>query len=228
MLTPAQQAKLNDCLRETNLLTNEELIQELTDHFTDATNARMAHGVTFETALTDVQRAFGGRKRLQKMERHYNRVTFRRYDTLWMQYIQKQSRWPHCLLPLFMFGIIYWTTTHTSRPAAFSVDTLVHNPWFGFALGSILGLAIKFVQLVVKGGITGKNFPHKALYLLSRIIPITMVLYGFCALLTYLNTYFPPFVYEAILSVCAALIVTYMISYSQFHQAILKNKPKAG
>ncbi|WP_461148901.1 hypothetical protein [Spirosoma pulveris] len=66
MLTPAQQSALDCHLRETNLLTNEELILELTDHYTTALLDRMAQGMTFETALTDTQQAFGGAKDCRK------------------------------------------------------------------------------------------------------------------------------------------------------------------
>lgn len=226
MLTPDQQTALDYHLRQTNRLTNEELIQELTDHYTDAISERMAHGLTFEWSLTDVQKAFGGVSGLQKMEQQYNRVTFRRYDTIWMQYIQKQGRWPHCLMPLFVFGVVYWTTTDMNRPTSFSASTLMYTPWFGFILGSIAGLVIKFIQLVIQGGVRGKNFPYRATYLATRVIPIALLLYGISALLTYLNTYIPPFVYEATMSACAALTITYTISYSQLYQAVFKQKAK--
>jgi hypothetical protein len=228
MLTTDQLTAINYHLREENRLTNEDLITELTDHYTDALNERMMHGLPFESALTDVQQAFGGVSGLQKMERGYNRITFQKYDSLWMKYIQKQGQWPHCLVPLFLFGIIYWTTTHIARPAAFSLDTLIRNPWFGFILGSIVGLTIKFCQLVVQGGIRGKNFPYRALYIVTRVIPIALLLYSICAGLTYLNTYLPPFVYEATMSACAALAVTYTISYSQFYQAVYKKDARVG
>lgn len=225
-LTHAQQTALNYHLRQTNRLSNEELIQELTDHYTNAINERMALGLSFEWSLSDVQKAFGGVSALQKMERQYNRLTFQKYDSLWMKYIQKQGRWPHCLMPLFVFGVVYWTTTDMGRPTSFSASTLIYTPWFGFILGSIVGLIIKFIQLVLQGGTRGKNFPYKATYLATRVLPIALFLYGFSALLTYLNIYLSPFVYEASMSASAALTITYTISYSQLFQAVLRNKAK--
>ena len=228
MLTPTQQAALDYHLRRINRLTNEDLIQELTDHYTNAISERMAQGMSVETALIAIQQDFGGKKGLQKMERQYNQVTFRKYDALWMQYIRKQGQWPRSLMPIFIFGLIYWTTTNTGRPSAFSVDTMVYNPWFGFILGSIIGFSIKFGQLVVQDGIRGKNFPYKATYLVTRVLPIAVLLYGICAGLIYLNAYIPPYVYKATMSACAALTVVYMISYSQFHQVVFGKNQTAG
>lgn len=228
MLTSGQLTAIDCHFRKENRLTNEGLIQELTDHYTNAVNERIAQGMNFETALTAIQQAFGGTSGLQKMERQYNRVTFHKYDLLWMQYIRKQGRWPYCLMPLFMFGVIYWTSTQTGRPASFSVDAPVHNPWFGFILGSIIGFVIKFGQLVVQGGIRGKNFPYKAIYLATRVLPIAVLLYGICAGLTYLNAYIPPYVYEVTMSACASMTVAYIISYSQFHQSAFGKSQKAG
>ncbi len=228
MLTTNQLTAINYHLREENRLTNEDLIAELTDHYTDALNERMVHGLPFESTLTDVQQAFGGVSGLQKMERGYNRITFQKYDSLWMKYIQKQGQWPHCLVPLFVFGVVYWTTTGMSRQASFSAGTLVYTPWFSFISGSIAGLLIKFTQLIIQGGIRGKNFPHKARYLVVRIIPFALLLYGISVGLTYLNGYLPPFVYGATMSAYAALIIMYTISYSQFYQAVGKKDARIG
>ena len=227
MLTPDQLTAIDDHLRHANRLTNEELLQELTDHYTSALSERVMQGMNVESALTSIQRDFGGKKGLQKMERGYNRITFQQYDSLWLQSIRKQGQWPHCLMPLFVFGVTYWTTTDMSRPTSFSIDTLIHTPWFGFLLGSIAGLLIKFVQLIVQGGIRGKNFPYKARYLATRVIPVALLLYGISVGLTYLSAYLPPFVYETTLSAFAALLVTYTISYSQFYQAVSKGSRKA-
>ncbi len=224
MLTPDQLTAIDDHLRHTIRLTNEELIQELTDHYTTALSERVVQGIPFYTALADVEQAFGGQKGLQTMERGYNRITFQHYDSLWLQAIRKQGRWPHCLMPLFVFGVAYWTTTDMGRPASFSVDTLIHTPWFGFLLGSMAGLLIKFVQLVVQGGTWGKNFPYKARYLATRMFPAALLLYGVSVGLTYLSACLPPFVYETTASAFAALLVTYTISYSQFYQAGYKKK----
>ena len=223
MLTPDQQDALDYYLRRINRLTNERFILEMTDHYIDAISERMAQGMTFETALTDIQKAFGGCKRLQKMEREYNRVTYRQYDALWLEQIRIQSRWPHVLFPLFVFLVTYWITTHTDRPVSFSMDVLTNNPWRGFLIGSILGFIIRFFYLAAKDGIRGKNLSYKAVYLVTRFLPITVTLYGSCALLTYINSYLPPFVYEFVLACCAAMIVAYMMAYSRFNQVVFKD-----
>jgi hypothetical protein len=222
MLTPAQQSTLDYHLRETNLLTNEELILELTDHYTTALSERIAQGMTFETALTDTQHAFGGRKGLQKMERQYNRVTFRRYDSLFMGYVQQQSRWPRVLLSVLIYALAYWTMTHTDRPTSFSLSMFTNTVWGGFALGTTGGLILQFLRLVFQQGIVGRNISPKALYLITRFLPINLFQYGFIAAMINWAHLFPPYVYEAALSACAPMAITYMLSYGQFYQAVFK------
>ena len=228
MLTSVQRAALDYHLRQVNRLTNEEFMLEMADHYTDAINERMVKGMPFAMALTDIQRAFGGRKGLQTMERQYNRVTFRRYDALWMEQIREQGRWPHFLFPVVVFFVTYWITTHTPRPVSFSIDVLTNGPWRGFLVGSILGHIIMIFYLIIKDGFRGKNFSYKATYLATRFLPITVMLYGICALLTYINSYLPPFIYEAVLSWCASITVSYMLAYSRFYQAVFKYRSKAG
>lgn len=222
MLTSAQRATLDYHLRKTNLLTNEELIIELTDHYTTTLGDYLAQGLPFQAALTTVQGSFGGRKGLQKMERQYNRVTFRRYDALFMKYVREQGRWPHLLVPLLFYGLTYWATTHRPRPTIFSVDNLTDSLWGGFAIGATVGLILKFFQLVLQNGFIGRNLSYKAIYLATRFLPITLFQYVFSAVLVYYAQFFPPYVYEAALSACISITVTYMLSYSRFYQSVFK------
>jgi hypothetical protein len=184
MLTTAQQASLDYHLRETNLLTNEELILELTDHYTTALNEGMAQGVTFETALTTTQQAFGGRKGLQKMERQYNWVSFRHYDERWRQAVisqfQKPLLWrqtiPVCaiLILLSFFGY--------SPDLANGVE-LDSDFYTGFITGTMMGFVVLIISLVwpylktvFRYGI--HNIPTEALYLITRHAIILPVIYG--------------------------------------------------
>lgn len=173
MLTSAQQSTLDYHLRETNLLTNEELILELTDHYTTALLDRMAQDMSFETALTDTQQAFGGRKGLQKMERQYNRVTFRHYDERWRQVVSTQFQKP-----------LLWRQTLPVYTVLFfcSLLILIQNPitnpkWANFAdgmwqglLGGILfgsiGLLWPYLKAIFRHGL--HNVPTQVLYLVKR------------------------------------------------------------
>ncbi|WP_080054524.1 hypothetical protein [Spirosoma aerolatum] len=227
MLTPSQQADLDYHLREVNLLTNEELILELTDHYTVALTEYMTQGMTFETALTEVQKAFGGRKGLQKMEQQYNQVTFRRYDTLFMNYVQQQRKWPHLLVPLLIYSMVYWATTHVARPTSCTVDRLLLTPLGGFALGSTIGLLIQACRFLLQQNGLKRNLSPKAIYVITRFLPINLLLYGFAIALVYWAQLFPPYVYEATLATLAALGVSYMLSYSKFHQSVFKSVQKS-
>ncbi|SOD89763.1 hypothetical protein [Spirosoma fluviale] len=184
MLTSAQQSTLDYHLRETNLLTNEELIQELTDHFTTALLDRMAQGMTFATALTATQEAFGGRKGLQKMERQYNRVTFRHYDERWYQAVrtqfQKPLLWrqtvPVCAVLILLSFVGY-------APDSANGVELDSDFYAGFATGTIMGFFVlimglvwPYLKTVFRYGI--HNVPTEALYLITRHSVLLPVIYG--------------------------------------------------
>ncbi len=108
MLTPGQQTALDNHLRETNQLTNEELIQELADHYTDAIHERMAHGLTFETALVEVQATFGGRAGLSDLQRQYiqskNRAGWATFRTVMWSYLT----FPRLLITVSLLAGTYW------------------------------------------------------------------------------------------------------------------------
>lgn len=173
MLTPAQQSTLDYHLRETNLLTNEELILELTDHYTAALLDRMAQGMTFEIALTDTQEAFGGRKGLQKMERQYNRVTFRHYDERWLQTLRTQFHKPL----LWQQTVPVFAVIYVCSLLILIQDPIVSPKWASFAegiwqglLGGILigslGLLWPYMKAIFRHGL--HNVPVKVLYLVKR------------------------------------------------------------
>ncbi len=200
-------------------LSNEELILELIDHYTIALDDRMEQGIPFETALGDVQNGFGGRKGLQKMERQYNRVTYKQYDTLFMNYVRQQNRWPYSIVLLLIYAIIFWTTTHTPRPLSLSFNGLL----CGFALGSTGGLLIQFFRLLFQQSIGNRNISYKAIYLATRFLPINLVLYGLMAALINWAQLFPPYVCEATLSACVSIAVAYMLGYAHFYQSVFKS-----
>ncbi|WP_020594613.1 hypothetical protein [Spirosoma panaciterrae] len=180
MLTAAQQSALDYHLREINLLTNEELILELTDHYTVALAEFMAQGMTFETALVEVQNAFGGRKGLQKMERKYNRVTFAHYDQRWQQTLTAQFQKPllwRQTVPVYLFVLVLSILWYTYNPLEGETwDKIFNGAAQGFILGKlvlVLSIAWPYLKALFRYGI--HNPPTEALYLLKRhgfIIPI--------------------------------------------------------
>lgn len=173
MLTSAQQSALDYHLRETNLLTNEELILELTDHYTTALLDRMAQGMTFETALTDTQRAFGGRRGLQQMERQYNRVTFRHYDERWLQAVrtqfQKALLWRQTVpiygVLLLVSCIILMPNPVVSPKWDSFIDGILPGFLSGIAI-TFLGMLGPYLKAIIQKGI--HNVPTETLYLVTR------------------------------------------------------------
>ncbi|AUD07458.1 hypothetical protein [Spirosoma pollinicola] len=184
MLTPAQKATLDYHLRDTNLLTNEELILELTDHYTTALLERMTEGMTFETALTATQKAFGGSKGLQKMERQYNRVTFRHYDERWRQTVVTQLQKPllyRQTLPVCTV-LIYLSFVGYSPNSTHELE-LDNDFYIGFATGALIGfvvllagLVLPYLKTVFTYGV--HNVPTEALYLITRHSVLLPILYG--------------------------------------------------
>ena len=71
MLTSTQLKTIDKHLHNDNWLLNNALIAELTDHYVDAISDKLAQNVSFELAIQDVHRSFGGRVGLLRMEENY-------------------------------------------------------------------------------------------------------------------------------------------------------------
>ena len=209
MLTPTQQATLDYHLRETNLLTNEELIMELTDHYTTALTERMRQNMTFETALSNTQIAFGGQKGLQKMERQYNRVTFRHYDERWRQMVADQFRTP-----------LVWRWTLPAYLLILTLSWFVHKPtsisnfFYGGVTGAIVGSSFiwlnmlwPYLKMVPFRG--WHNVPAEVLYLMKRHALFLMPFYVIGGIGQYMLTLLP-------YPVSFVLISLYLLVYYLF------------
>ncbi|QMW03039.1 hypothetical protein [Spirosoma foliorum] len=231
MLTPAQQATLDYHLREANLLTNEELILELTDHYSTDLTERIAQGMTFETALTAIQTAFGGRKGLQKMERAYNRVTFRHYDESWKQALiiqfQKPLLWrqtipSYAVLLVFSFFSIMTNSSASSKWDAFSNGTL-GGVIVGFVINQ-LAILWPYLKSIVRNGI--HNIPAEGLYMMKRQGLLTATLYtsgllGYLWLLPLL----PSSMQAVLVSIYLASVCLYMLTSHKMHELLYEYAP---
>ncbi|GAB3890821.1 hypothetical protein [Spirosoma agri] len=213
MLTPDQLTAIDRHLREINLLTNEELILELTDHYTIALDERLAHGLSFETAITDVQSAFGGSKGLQKMERQYNRVTFRHYDERGLQALLAQFQKPLvgqtliAVLAIFLFSWLTHKTRLTDEP-----------DWRHFLNGTLEGALAgsSFVWLFMLWPYLKTipfrgfhNVPTEVLYLLKRHILFLVPFYAVGSLGAVFLSIFPN-------SLEISLVALYLFIYYLF------------
>lgn len=232
MLTPAQQSSLDYHLREINLLTNEELIQELTDHYTTGLIDLMAEGKSFEIALTEVQKAFGGIQGLQKLEREYNTVTFRHYDEHWryalMVNFQKPLLWRRTI-PTYMVLILLaiWI--------GLSDDTVRVGKWNSFWEGGLPGFIIGFlftalsafwpyIKSVYRHG--WHNAPTEALYLFKRqglfiFLFCTIALVGYFVLLPLV-----PFWVQALaITMYAMALGLFMQTSRHMHELLYEYEP---
>ncbi|MVM38855.1 hypothetical protein GO730_17070 [Spirosoma sp. HMF3257] len=71
MPTLTQLTAIDQHLRKENWLLNEDLITELTDHYINGIDERLAQGMAFDVAIREIHSGFGGRKGLLKMEEDY-------------------------------------------------------------------------------------------------------------------------------------------------------------
>lgn len=181
MISLENQYHIDDLLRQHNLLTNEDLIAELTDHYSVALENQLAQGVNSETALMAINADFGGRSGLQKLETQYNRVSFRRYDALWWETIKDLPFHPKRLAYLLvMWGVAvygYWPSFKYNGPIEFGF-------LFGLLIGTLLSLQVPlwdYLKKLVRHG--WHNPPTEVQYILRRTSTVTAILGGQMAML---------------------------------------------
>lgn len=177
-LTLAQQYTLDECLRRQNLLTNEDLILELTDHFMLSLDQQMADGVAFKTALASVVAGFGGRAELQRMERRYNSVTFGHYTDVWKQAALSQFRMPKLWFIIALFGCIIYLNMRSS--ATHNAGSYLSGMATGIIGGLLLGVVFnggsQYVVALVKRGF--HNPPTEIQYIITRCLTGALLLVG--------------------------------------------------
>lgn len=227
MLTLHQEWTLYDCLRKQNQLTNEDLIRDLTDSFTADVQEQLDKGAGFETALAAVVDTFGGQTGLQRMERRYNRITFRRYDALWTRYWHKRVSSFH-VLPLLIYGLVYWKVITLPKPRFDSLHDLVNSPWGGVGAGIVLGLLLglplgSYLYSLARRGF--HNLPTPVVYVLTRFVPLLSVAYLISGIVLYLASYLPQPVYAALLTTCILLTLALLLSYRHLHQQLFETEP---
>lgn len=145
MLLPEHNYELDYFLRQVLLLTNEDLIAELTDHFSISIEEQMSRGKNFPMALHDAFEAFGGREGLQRMERNYNTITFRRFDGIWKECIQLQFKTPNLWVTLAVYIGVFALSLFAEKPQGEKVNLFFE----GFPTGLLLGGMIVAMNAVL-------------------------------------------------------------------------------
>ncbi|AUD04692.1 hypothetical protein [Spirosoma pollinicola] len=108
MLTPAQLTAIKQHLRETNLLSNEELILELTDHYSLAIEDQLAQGTTFDTALATADAGFGNQPGLLSLEKHYTNASNLAFWQTVLHKLKDYTALPRLIGLFSLTGILYY------------------------------------------------------------------------------------------------------------------------
>lgn len=151
MLQPEHTYEIDYFFRQVLMLSNEDLIAELTDHFSASIDDLMARGRTFPEALQEVFEAFGGRQAIRHMEWEYNRVTFRKYDRFWKDAVLLQFTSRNLWITIAVFtGIFLFACYALPFPSGESKAGYFFGGFpFGVFFGSML-IAFKPILLYVK------------------------------------------------------------------------------
>jgi hypothetical protein len=204
-LTTTQLAAIDRHLRQANWLLNDALIAELTDHYANAVAEKLAQGVAFEPALTEVQASFGGRAGLLKMEE----------DFAFGYFLQGRKT----------FHKVFWSYFHPLRFVAiiglfFGLLHLIEiAPRYGrymLIAGGLSGLAfviMGYVSVILIGKL--RQHKQKAYYRLRGFhLGIALLGFGGVNFMAIAVEFFLPIhIYEANETVIVALICTLVFVY---------------
>lgn len=116
-LIPDQLQAINWQLHHNNVLVNDALIAELTDHFAAAIAGRMATGEDFDAAGQHVLTQFGGWRGLADLQTQYvraqNRAAWQAFGRIARQYVAG----PRLLITLPLLTGTYWLLTQYGQRA---------------------------------------------------------------------------------------------------------------
>ena len=102
MLTSSQNKAILGRLKAAGI-QYEELYQELLDHFASAIEQKVRKGSSFEQALQEVEKGFGGSKGIKHIEKRY----YSQLVKIYWQNFRQLLQWPQLLATLCMGGFVY-------------------------------------------------------------------------------------------------------------------------
>lgn len=105
-LTATQLQNLEQHLRENMRLSKQDFIAEMLDHYSCAMEQALAHGATWETALHQLDKAFGGRKGLRKMEKHFMENAYQSFVKHYAKVIRSYFYQIPNVLATLAFGLL--------------------------------------------------------------------------------------------------------------------------
>ena len=147
MLTPEQKTAIDRHLRKENWLLNRDLIVELTDHYTEGVEERMANGTSFETAVREIHANFGGRKGLLHMEEEYQNQKYHQLELKEWRLVQSFMHGPRWFVSVLIFAGLFCLNRwfeHQSMVESVSYIALFYVS--GSVIGNLLRGAILFYR----------------------------------------------------------------------------------
>ncbi len=171
MLQPEHTYEIDYFFRKVLLLSNEDFIAELTDHFSTGIEERMTRDLTFPEALQEVYGAFGGQKAIRQMEWEYNQVTFRKYDRFWKDAVLLQCKGQNLWITAGIFAALFLFASYlTAIPSADSkaghfISGLPFGAFFGAMITSLNALLPYVRDRIFKGP---HNPQSEAWYMFKR------------------------------------------------------------
>lgn len=143
MLTPDQLTAIDRHLRKENWLLNEDLIAELTDHYVNGVDERIAQGISIDAAIRDIHQNFGGRKGLLKMEEEYQQHKAKQVDVYIWREVRLFFERPRLVITLSLFLGMYWLNAFSGIREL--VDSFFSTGIF-FMSASVIGLVLASVR----------------------------------------------------------------------------------
>ncbi|MDO1451890.1 hypothetical protein Q0590_36815 [Rhodocytophaga aerolata] len=105
-MTQTQHIAIAKFLTEHCHLIETPFIEEMSDHFADSVEEKMACRLSFKKALELTLEEFGGAKNLQKMEWTYRKQFFKREMRTWWKLVKRQFAMAKLLRTLLVVGFI--------------------------------------------------------------------------------------------------------------------------
>lgn len=111
-------------------LKYQEVYEEMLDHFTIAIEAKMDQGTSFDLALNEVKKEFGGNKGIKHVEKEFYSQMLKSYRGLHWQHFRSHFQWPQALATLAIGGLVYALAflLQGNKALAFGLSLLALTP----------------------------------------------------------------------------------------------------
>lgn len=172
MLTTDQLSAIDRHLRKDNWLLNEDLIAELTDHYADAIADQSGCGVSFDTALNDVHKSFGGRKGLLKMEEDFVAQAYRAPMLAYFKNLKTFLYWPKAFVPIGLLVMLYAINERTEL-----LETTIYVV-YGLMFTRLVFMLGAFIRLVAFGKASNSKLVKKHFRYFPGSLYLTYLLFN--------------------------------------------------